>query len=94
MKTSNKNILNLMAYVALILIAFFVLIQNLLPAIGVDIGGAIINIIKTIEEVLILLVIAFTAYNFVQGKKKAWKIIYWIAIALFIVGVIFIWIRF
>lgn len=91
MSKSNKSILNLFCFIALIIIAVLVLINNLLPIIGVNISGSFFSLLNTIKEIMILIVISLSAYNFVAGKTKAWRIIYWIAIALFIAGIILIW---
>ncbi len=91
MGNSNKNILNLFSFIALIIVAVLIVINNLLPIVGVNITGAFFSILNTIKEVLILIVVGISAYNFVAGKSKTYKIIYWIAIGLFIAGIILIW---
>ena len=91
MGKSNKNILNLFCFIALIIIAILILINNLLPLVGVNVSGPFFSALNTIKEILILIVVGLYAYYFVAGKSKTWKIIYWIAIALFIVGIILIW---
>lgn len=88
MKTNNKNILNLLSFFALIIVAVLIVINNLLPAIGVNVSGRLFSILGTIKDIFILIVIGLSAYNFVAGKSKGWRITYWIAIVLFIVGVV------
>lgn len=90
-KNSNKNILNLFSFSALIIVAILVVINNLLPIIGVEIKGSLMGVLSTIKDVLILLVVGLSAYAFVEGKTKAWKITFWVSVAVFAVGIILIW---
>lgn len=90
-KNSNKNILNLFSFSALIIVAILVVINNLLPIIGVEIKGSLMGVLSTIKDVLILLVVGLSAYAFVEGKTKSWKITFWVSVAVFAVGIILIW---
>lgn len=91
MKSENKNIFNFFSFIVLVIVALLILVNNLLPLIGVEIKGAFFGVLTTIKEVFILIVVGFSAYWFVASKKKAWKIIYWIAIALFVTGIVLYW---
>ena len=91
MKSDNK-ILNLISYFALIIIAFLLLITRILPMIGLDVKGTLINLISTIQNVLILIVISVNAYYFASTSKKWIKILFWVAIAVFIFATVVIWI--
>ena len=89
MKTSNNNLLNMLSYVAMIIFALLLLISNVLPAIGLNIGGTLINALNTVQNILILIVVGVSAYNFIQGKAKWINVLYWIALVAFIVGTVF-----
>ena len=94
MKNSNKNVFNLMSYVALIIIALLIVVDNFLPIIGVQFTGAIgtfMNILETIKNLFILIVIGVAAYNFIGDKAKWVKVVYWIAVVVFIVGAVLAW---
>ena len=91
MKNSNTNILSMLSYVAMIILALLLLISNVLPMIGLNIGGAFINVLNTIQNVLVLIVVGVSAYNFVQGRAKWVNVLYWVAVIVFIVGTVFFW---
>lgn len=91
MKNSNKNVLNMLAYVAMIIFALLLLIGNVLPVIGLNIGGTLISVLNTVQNVLILIVVGVSAYGFVQGRAKWINILYWIALVVFVVGTVFYW---
>ncbi len=89
MKNSNKKLLDTLSYIALIIIAVLIVITSPL----LKLTGIIVPVLKTIEKLLILIVVGFYAYNFASIAKRKWvKIVYWISIAVFVVGIVFLWI--
>ncbi len=91
MKNSNKDLLNTLSYIALIIVAFLLVIRNLLPIVGINLSGPIFSILETVQNVFVLLVIGICAYNFISGKAKWINILFWIAIVVFIVATVLIW---
>ena len=91
MKNTNNNLLRTLAYVAMIIFALLLLISNVLPVIGLNIGGKLISFLNTVQNLLILIVVGVSAYNFMQGKAKWVKVLYWIALVVFVVGTVFYW---
>ncbi|GEM_PF-5865765 len=49
----------------------------------------IADICTLLGNIALLVAIALPAYQFVKYKTKGWKVFYWIAFALFLVGVVF-----
>ena len=92
MKGQNKNVLNLMAYIAFIVVALLIVVNNLFPLMGITIGGTLWNVLETVKNVLILLVLGIMAFNFTSGQAKWVKILYWVALVIFIVGTIILWV--
>lgn len=92
MKGSNKNTLNLMAYVAFIAVALLIVINNLLPLLGITVGGTLKNVLETFKNVLVLLVLGIMAFNFTTNCAKWIKILYWIALVIFIAGTAILWV--
>ena len=92
MKGPNKNVLNLMAYIAFIVVALLIVVNNLFPLMGITIGGTLWNVLETVKNVLILLVLGIMAFNFTSGQAKWVKILYWVALVIFIVGTIILWV--
>lgn len=92
MKNSNKNFMNVLSYIALLIVALLLAISNLLPLIGVSVVGPLVNALKTAQNVLILVIIGVLAYRFAFNQGAKWvKVLYWIAIAVFVVGTVLIW---
>ncbi len=87
----NVNILHLMSFVALVIVAILVVVNKLLPIVGVNTSGPFFYALETIEKLFTLIVIGISAYNFVANKSKALKITYWVSVAVFIAGVVLIW---
>ena len=50
---------------------------------------SIANILQLLGNIALLVAIAIPAYQFVKFKSKGWKVFYWIAFVLFILGVVF-----
>ena len=90
-KSTNKNIINLMSYLAFILIALLVLINNFLPIIGVTIDAKITNVLATVQNLLVLGVLGVLSYKFAVRSSKWVKIVYWIALVVFVTGTIILW---
>ena len=90
----NVNILNLMAFIGVIIIAVLEIFGFLASHDILTVGGALVNFLNTLKNVCILVVIGITAYNFVKGKSKGWLITYIIAICIIILTTVFIWINF
>lgn len=88
MKSENRSIFYFFSFIVLVIAAILIFVNKLLPVVGVNASGPLFTILDTIQNIFVLLVIGFFAYYFVSGKKKAWKIVYWISLALFIVGIV------
>lgn len=54
-----------------------------------DVLTTMVNVLTIIGNIALLLAIALPAYQFVKHRSKGWKIFYWIAFALFVIGVVF-----
>ncbi|MBE5749987.1 MAG: hypothetical protein E7346_03885 [Clostridiales bacterium] len=92
MKSSNKNTLNTLSYVALIIVALLILIENVLPLIGInEIKGPLISVLKTVRNMFVLIVIGISAYNFLPGRAKWVSVLFWVAIIVYVVGTILLW---
>lgn len=91
MKSENKSVLNLFAFIALIALAILEVLTGL-NGIGVELfGGTILSLLNTIKNICVVIVIGILAFNFVAGKKKGFIITYWICVAIFIVATVLMW---
>ncbi len=91
---NEKKALNLISYVALIIIAFLLLITQILPMVGLNVDGSLVNLLSTVQNVLVLIVIGINAYSFASNNKKWVNILFWVAVIVFIVATVLIWIKF
>lgn len=96
MKNSEKNlnILQLMAFIGVIIIAVLEIFGFLASHNILTVGGALVDFLNTVKNICILLVIGITAFYFVKGKSKGWLITYIICIAVIVLTTVFIWIKF
>ena len=90
----EKKALNLISFVALVIISFLLLITRILPMVGLNIEGSLVNLLETVKNVLVLIVIGINAYSFAANNKKWFKILFWVAIIVFVVATVLIWIKF
>lgn len=89
---SRSNALIIMSFVAFIIIAVLEIIAGL-KSMGVDIfGSTIMNLLNTVKNICVIFVIGINAYRFVENKSKTWKIIYFVALIVYIVATVFMWI--
>lgn len=51
--------------------------------------GPIGQVLNLIASILLVVALGIPAYNYVRGKGKSWKIIYWVAIVVFTLGIVF-----
>lgn len=86
----NKNeLINFLSYVAFVLIALLEVLNN------VDIfSETAMNVLNTVKNLSIIFVIGVNAFRFANTKSKVWKIIYWVAFAIFVCAIVFIWVKF
>ncbi|MDE5547863.1 MAG: hypothetical protein K2J30_02585 [Clostridia bacterium] len=87
---TRYDVIKICCYIALVIGALFVFINNLLPVCGVTVSGPLFAILSLIERLAFLIGVGLAAYGFAasKGKKSAWFIIFIIAIVLFIVGIV------
>ena len=90
MDYENGKRLSILAFIALVTVALLQILDVLSPVIRL--GEVISNIIVTVKNVCICLVIGITAYKFIVDKSKGVKITYWVSIAIFVVFTVLIWV--
>ena len=91
-RESNSSALVVMSFIAFIIIAVLEVISGI-KSLGLDLfGPTIMNILNTIKNVCVIFVIGINAYRFVENKTKGWKIVYFVALLIFIVATVFMWI--
>ena len=69
------------SYFALIISAFMFLFGGIF-------SGTVRTVFTLIGQLCILIGIGIPAYDYTRGKKLAWRIVYWVALAVYILGCI------
>ena len=87
----NKSILDTLTYVALIIVAILLFARWIAPIISL--GPILTNLLESVQNILVLIVVGISAFNFASTNSKKWiKILFWIAVVIFIAGTILLWI--
>ncbi len=87
-RAARADLVRICSYVALVLAAVLIFINNLLPLIGISISGQFFNILGLIKDIALLIGISFGAFAFARAHGKTWLIIFWIAFVLYIASAI------
>lgn len=77
---TESSFLRAISYFALV-IAAVVFLLGAIPALG-----AITGILNLVGQICLLIGIGIPAYNYTCGKKVAWRVIYWIALVVYLLG--------
>ena len=89
-KSSKNNLLEVFAYVAIVVSAIAWLLVGLNNHIdAIKFSGRLIGGLQLIATLLTFIVVAFVAYGFTKGKGTAVKVIYLVIVIVFLVCVIF-----
>ena len=70
------------SYFALVIAAFMFLFGGIF-------SGAAKSVLELIGKLFMLVGIGIPAYDYTRGKKTAWRVVYWIALAVYVFGCIF-----
>ncbi len=82
---NENNLYNVLSFIVLIIIA-------VLSVLGGILDDGIEHVLRTISDVFILIVLSISGYRFVSKKGKGWKIAFWVSFAIYVAGIVFIWI--
>ena len=77
---AKRDLVKFCAFVALIVAAFTFTFGGLFN------GSVAGNILDLIAKLALLVAIAFPAYTFSRGLSIVWRVIFWIALVIYILG--------
>ena len=77
---AKRDLVKFCAFVALIVEAFTFTFGGLLSS---SLAGRILDLVA---KIALLIAIAFPAYNFSRGCKTVWRVIFWIALVIYVLG--------
>ena len=83
------SLVNVLAFLALAAAAILLVIGPILKWILDNTGGGVIKqVLNLVSQYCLLAAIAIPGWFFVRGKRKGWKIAYFIFLAIYIAGTI------
>lgn len=77
----SKKTVNALSFFAFVVAVALKLISGLL-------SGSLILLLDLASTAIMYGVIASNAYSFVSGKKKGWKIVFWVALIVAIASIV------
>ncbi len=87
--SGNRDAVKFCSFWGLTIAAVLFVVSAILNLINVDTLGTVINILDVIAKVALLVAVGVPAYGYVRGRKKAWKIVFWVALVIYALGVVF-----
>lgn len=81
---SNKKIGNMFAFLGLVVLVGLSVLRYVTGLLSIDLG-VVATILQWVKEVAIILAIGIGAYEFTASKNKTYRIIFWVAIVLYVV---------
>ena len=89
MRKGDKSFLGILSFIVLIVVAFLLLVRWLAPILTLN--PIVCNILETVQNLMVLVVIGMLAYNFASSYNRWVKVLFWIASAIFLVGIVLSW---
>lgn len=90
MNAERSGLINFIAFIAVIVIALLE-IFSVLEHFDV-VGETLINVLNTIKNFAIILVMGVSAYRYASNRKKTVRIIFLVAILIIIAATVLLWI--
>ena len=87
--TSTNGIIRACTYFALVIAAAIFLFSGLVGFLGLTALLSLVSVFTLIGQICLVIGIAFPAYDFTAGKKKVWRLIFWIALVVDRCGCVF-----
>ena len=88
MSNGNKNdFIRGCAFWGILVTAILFVVGGIFRWVGL--GEGLINLVDLLAKIALLVAIAFPAYDWVKYKKTGWKVTYWIALVVYVFGVVF-----
>ncbi len=91
-KNSSKPFSVVCAFWGLVIASAVFITSGIFQAFGIL--SSVVGILDLVGKVALFLAVALSAFQFVKGKKTGWKVVYWIALIVYAVGVVFGIVRF
>ena len=92
-KRGNNNsrgtsLLSVLAFWGLFFAALIFVVVGILRLFNVG-DRPLLSILEIVAKVLLLVAVAVPAYGYVAGKTTGWRVVYWVALLIYALGVVF-----
>ena len=87
-KSSKNDLLEVFAYIAIVVSAIAWLLVGLNNHTKLDFGN-FAGVLQLIATILTFIVVAVVAYGFTKGRSTTIKVIYWVIVIVFLVCAVF-----
>ncbi len=91
---SSGSIVRVCSFCALVIAAAIFLFSGLVQALHISALSHLVSVFNLIGQICLVVGIAFPAYDFTLGKKRGWKVVFWIALIVYVFGCVFGVLRF
>lgn len=91
-KKKEKSFSVVCAFWGLVIAAAVFVTSGVFQAFGLL--SSVVGILDLVGKIALFLAVALCAYQFVKDMKTGWKVVYWIALVVYAVGVVFGIVRF
>lgn len=82
----KRDLTKFCAFWGIVIAAVLFVLSGILGLLKVT--GLIVGIVDLVGKIALVLAVGIPAYDYTKGKKKAWKIVYWVALAIYVLGVV------
>ena len=83
------NIVRVCAYCALVIAAAIFLFNGIVNLLNIAALKKCIGVLNLGGQILLAVGIAIPAYDYTCGKRVIWRVIYWIALVVYLLGCVF-----
>lgn len=85
---AKHDLVKLCAFIGILISAIIFVVSGILTWVNGSLGtiGAVLNLIA---QLTLLVAVAFPAWDYVKYRTQAWRIVYWIALIVYIFGCVF-----
>lgn len=85
---ARNSFIKACAFIGILISATLYVVGGVLSWFGGSLGR-IASWMNLIASIALLIGVAFPAWDWVKYKKKVWRIVYWVALAVYVFGVVF-----
>lgn len=87
--TNTNDFMRACAYFALIIAAAIFLVNGIFNYFEISGFEKLLSVISLIGQLCLAIGIAFSAYEFTCGKAVVWRVLFWIALIVYVLGCVF-----